>query len=76
MSIIGGFQGGFLNAYIMTRGGPSGSTTTLEYYIFNNLYAYQHAGYAAAIAWILFMAVLGVTIVHWKRSGKWVFYGA
>ncbi len=76
MSIIGGFQGGFLNAYIMTRGGPSGSTTTLEYYIFNNLYVYQHAGYAAAIAWILFMAVLGVSIVHWKRSGKWVFYGA
>ncbi len=76
MSIIGGFQGGFLNAYIMTRGGPSYSTTTLEYYIFNNLYVYQHAGYAAAIAWLLFMAVLGVSILHWKRSGKWVFYGA
>lgn len=76
MSIIGGFQGGFLNAYIMTRGGPSGATTTLEYYIFNNLYVYQHAGYAAAIAWVLFMAVLAVTIVHWRRSGKWVFYGA
>ncbi len=76
MSIIGGFQGGFLGAYILTRGGPNGSTTTLEYYIFNNLYAYQHAGYAAAVAWLLFMAVLGVTIVHWKRSGKWVFYGA
>ena len=76
MSMIGGFQGGFLNAYIMTRGGPSHATTTLEYYIFNHLYVYQHAGYAAAIAWLLFMAVLGVTIVHWKRSGKWVFYGA
>ena len=76
MSIIGGFQGGFLNAYIMTRGGPSGSTTTLEYYIFNHLYVYQHAGYAAAMAWVLFMAILGVTMVHWRRSGKWVFYGA
>ena len=76
MSIIGGFQGGFLNAYIMTRGGPAGATTTIEYYIFNNLYSYQHAGYAAAIAWLLFMIILGVSIVHWKRSGKWVFYGA
>ena len=75
MSIIGGFQGGFVNAYIMTRGGPNYSTTTLEYYIFNNLYVYQRAGYAAAIAWMLFLAVLGVTILHWKRSGKWVFYG-
>ena len=76
MSVIGGFQGGFLNAYIMTRGGPAGSTTTIEYYIFSNLYVYQHAGYAAAIAWLLFMVILGVSIVHWRRSGKWVFYGA
>ena len=76
MSVIGGFQGGFLNAYIMTRGGPHGATTTIEYYIFNNLYVYQHAGYAAAIAWVLFVAVLAVTIVHWRRSGRWVFYGA
>jgi len=76
MSIIGGFQGGFLNAYIMTRGGPNGSTTTIEYYIFNNLFIYQHAGYAAAIAWVLFLAVLAVSLIHWKRSGKWVFYGA
>ena len=75
MSMIGGFQGGFLNAYIMTRGGPSGATTTIEYYIFNNLFVYQHAGYAAAIAWCLFMAVLGVTWLHWRQSGKWVFYG-
>ena len=29
----------------------------------------------AGLAYGLFMAVLGVTIVHWKRSGKWVFYG-
>ena len=75
MSIIGGFQGGFLNAYIMTRGGPNGATTTIEYYIFNNLYAYQHAGYAAAIAWLLFLAVLLVTIGHWRLGGRWVFYG-
>lgn len=75
MSVIGGFQGGFLNAFIMTRGGPNGSTTTIEYYIFNNLFHYQHAGYAAAIAWLLFLAVFMVTLVHWRRGGKWVFYG-
>ena len=76
MSIIGGFQGGFLNAYIMTRGGPNGATTTIEYYIFNQLYAYQHAGYAATIAWVLFLGVLFVTLVHWRVGGRWVFYGA
>ena len=76
MSIIGGFQGGFLNAYVMTRGGPHGATTTIEYYIFNQLYAYQHAGYAAAIAWLLFLGVLLVTLFHWRAGGRWVFYGA
>ncbi len=75
MSVIGGFQGGFIAAYMMTGGGPNNSTMTLEYYIFNNLYAYQHAGYAAAIAWVLFMVILGITVVHWRRSGKWVHYG-
>src|SRR3989338_6170135 len=68
MSIIGGFQGGFLNAYMMTRGGPNGATTTIEYYIFNNLYAYQHAGYAAAIACVLFLVILAVTVVYRRFS--------
>lgn len=76
MSVIGGFQGGFVAAYLMTGGGPRNSTKTLEYYIFDHLYTYQHAGYASAIAWLLFLVVLLVTLVHWKRSGRWVQYGA
>ena len=75
-SIIGGFQGGFLNAYVMTRGGPNGATTTIEYYIFNQLFAYQHAGYAAAIAWVLFIGVFAVTLAHWRVGSRWVFYGS
>lgn len=75
MSIIGGFQGGFTFAYIMTRGGPNGATTTLEYYIFNNLFVYQHAGYAAAIAWLLFVVLFLVTLIQWRSGRRWVFYG-
>ena len=74
MSIIGGFQGGFMAAYIMTGGGPAGATTTIEYYIFNNLYVFQHAGYAAAVAWILFLMIFGVTIINWRYGGKLVQY--
>jgi multiple sugar transport system permease protein len=74
MSIIGGFQGGFMSAYIMTGGGPAGSTTTLEYYIFNNLYVFQHAGYAATIAWVLFIIIFGVTLFNWKYGGRLVQY--
>lgn len=74
MSIIGGFQGGFLLAYMMTGGGPAGSTTTIQFYIFNNLYHYQHVGYASAISWVLFVIVFIITLIYWKYGGKRVGY--
>ena len=75
MSMIGGFQGGFQQAYIMTGGGPAGSTTTIEYYIFNNVYVWQHMGYAAAIAWVLFALVFVVNLLTWRFGGRVVHYG-
>jgi len=85
---IHGFQGGFESAYIMTQGGPPssglewmpwageavGETTTLSYYIFNNAYVYLKMGYAAAMAWVLFLLVFAVTMVNWKYGGKRVEY--
>ncbi len=74
MSIIGGFQAGFDQAYIMTGGGPNGSTTTIMYYIYNNFYQWQEMGYAAAISWMLFIVIFGITIFQWKFFGKRVHY--
>ena len=74
MAVIGGFQGGFMQAYIMTGGGPEGSTTTLEYLIYNHLYSWQNAGYAASIAWFVFLAIFLVTIFNWRFGGKLVHY--
>lgn len=74
MSMIGGFQGGFQQAYIMTGGGPAGSTTTIEYYIFNNVYVWQHMGYAACIAWVLFALIFIVNLLIWRYGGKVVHY--
>lgn len=74
MAVIGGFQGGFMQAYVMTGGGPAGSTTTLEYYIFNKLFSWSQYGYAASIAWFLFVAIFIVTIVNWRFGGKLVHY--
>jgi multiple sugar transport system permease protein len=74
MAVIGGFQGGFMQAYIMTGGGPEGSTTTLEYLIYNHLYSWQNAGYAASIAWFVFVMVFLMTIFNWKFGGKLVHY--
>jgi multiple sugar transport system permease protein len=74
MGVIGGFQGGFASAYVMTGGGPNGSTTTISYYIYNNAYQWFNMGYAAAIAWVLFILVFVVTVFNWKYSGKSVNY--
>ena len=74
MAVIGGFQGGFMQAYIMTGGGPDRSTTTLEYLIYNHLYSWQHVGYAASIAWFVFIVVFFVTIFNWRFGGRLVHY--
>ena len=73
-SIIGGFQGGFEAAYVMTQGGPSGATTTLSYYIYNHAYQYFNMGYASAISWFLFIAIFIVTLFNWRFGGKRVVY--
>ncbi len=70
MAVIGGFQGGFMQAYIMTGGGPERSTTTLEYLIYNHLYSWQNAGYAASIAWFVFVAIFTITLFNWKFGNR------
>jgi len=74
MGVIGGFQGGFQSAFVMTGGGPDGATMTISYYIYNNAYAWFNMGYAATIAWVLFIFVFLVTIFNWKFGGKVVHY--
>jgi len=74
MSIIGGFQGGFTQAYMMTGGGPAGATTTINYYIYNNAYQWFKMGYASSIAWVLFILVFIFTLINWKYGGKKVQY--
>jgi multiple sugar transport system permease protein len=69
MSIIGGLQGGFEQARVMTSGGPAGSTTTLSYYIYNKAFQDLDLGYAAAISWVLFIIVFVATALNW-RFGK------
>jgi len=66
MSIIGGLQGGFEQARVMTQGGPAGSTTTLSYYIYNKFFEDLDLGYAAAISWILFAFIFIATAINWR----------
>lgn len=75
MSIIGGFQA-FGVQYIMTGGGPAGSTTTIVYYIYNNAFQWFKMGYASSISWFLFLMMLIATLVQWKTLQKKTFYYA
>lgn len=74
MSVIGGFQGGFEAAYVMTQGGPDGATTTLSYHIYEHAFELYRMGYAAALSWFLFIVVLAVTLVNWRYGGRRVHY--
>jgi multiple sugar transport system permease protein len=68
MGLIHGLQSGFDAAYIMTGGGPYGSTTTLGYYIYRKAYELFEMGYASAIAWVLFALIFTLTALNWKRN--------
>ncbi len=70
MSIIGGLQGGFESAKVMTEGGPAGITTTLAFYIYTAGFEELRLGYASAISWVLFVIVFLMTMINWKKGNK------
>jgi len=43
-------------------------------YLFQRAFAYFQMGYAAAIAWVLFIIILAITAVQFKVSQRWVYY--
>jgi ABC-type sugar transport system permease subunit len=62
-SIIGSFQI-FGPIYAMTDGGPAFATTTIVHQIYINGFRYFHMGYAAAQSWVLFVLLLGLSIIN------------
>ena len=73
MGIIGSFQV-FTDAYIMTSGGPHNATLFYVLYLYRNAFQYFEMGYASALAWVLFLLTLGLTILVFKSSPLWVYY--
>lgn len=65
----------FEPAYIMTDGGPSDSTFFYAYKLFDEAFRLLSMGTASAMAWILFVAVLAVTLLQLWFSRSWVYYG-
>jgi multiple sugar transport system permease protein len=83
MGVIWAFQY-FTNAYIVSRlsggaggpntGAPLGSLLFYSLYLYSNAFYYFKMGYASALAWILFLVILAVTVLLLRSSARWTYY--
>lgn len=66
----------FTQAFIMTKGGPNNATLFLLLYLYRNAFEYFRMGYASALAWVLFIYILVLTLLLFRLSNLWVYYEA
>lgn len=74
-SVIGALQV-FVQAAVMTEGGPNDSTLFYIYYLYRTAFTNNEMGYASALAWVLFLVIMAVTVVLFRNSSRWVYYEA
>lgn len=72
-AVIDAFQM-FTEIFIMTKGGPGYSTYTVSYYLWSNAFEYNKMGYACAMAAVMFVIILVVTLIQNKVMNSKVQY--
>ena len=72
-SFIASFQA-FTSIYVMTAGGPVGSTDVIVYHIYKAAWEQLRMGYASAMAWVLFVLIVAATWVQFRVVGKNIEY--
>jgi multiple sugar transport system permease protein len=75
LGFIGTFQV-FTVAFVITNGGPANATLFYALFLYQMAFRNLRMGYAAALAWILFLIILVVTIVQLVTARLWVYYEA
>jgi ABC-type sugar transport system permease subunit len=73
MAIIGTFQI-FAEPYIMTGGGPEDKTRFVAMFVYDQAFKYHRLGYASAVAWVLFLIIVALTLLTFRISKKHVHY--
>ncbi|MEM9295147.1 MAG: extracellular solute-binding protein [Planctomycetota bacterium] len=73
MGVIGSFQI-FTQVYVMTGGGPGNATLVYVLKLYQEAFEFHKMGYASAMAWVLFVVLLALTLVVVRSSKKWVHY--
>ena len=74
-SMIGSFQV-FTAAFVMTGGGPVNATLFFVLHLYHHGWLYLQMGYASALAWVLFVIILGLTLLLLRLSGRLIYYEA
>ncbi len=74
VAVIGTFKA-FNHIYIMRTAGARDTTDVLSVAVFDQIFEYHNAGYAAAMAFVLFVVILGLTLAQNRLLGARVFYG-
>lgn len=72
--LIGTFQY-FTLGWLLTQGGPNQSTEFYSIYLYRNAFRFFKMGYASALAWLLFILIVICTLLIFRTSARWVFYG-
>ena len=68
----------FTQAFVVTAnnlGAPVNSTLFYALYLYQNAFQFLKMGYAAAMAWILFIVIVTITLALFWINRKVVFYG-
>ncbi len=74
MAFIGGFQQ-FIFPWLVTAGGPNQATELYALHLYRNAFIYLRMGKASALAWMLFIVIVSFTMLLFRSSGRWVYYG-
>ena len=64
----------FAQINVLTQGGPGTASYVLVYYIYHIAFKMNKFGYGSAISVILFIVILGLTLLQWSVRKKWVYY--
>jgi multiple sugar transport system permease protein len=64
----------FTQPYVMTEGGPARATYVYGLYLYTTAFSYTKFGYASALAWILFVILIIISLIVFGTSKFWVFY--
>ncbi|NMB47058.1 MAG: sugar ABC transporter permease [Firmicutes bacterium] len=73
MGLIGAFQV-FTQAYVLTSGGPMDATYVYLLHLYNNAFRYGRMAYGSALAWVLFIVILVLSLIVMGTSRRWVYY--